>query len=130
LVRVRTNYRPEEVYMYHIRIPPEKARALFMVYLDRINELADHPEFYHLLSNSCTINIIRYANRVGRQGGLDYRHVLNGLIDRYLYARGYVDTSLPFAELRQRSRINDAAHAVDNGEDFSDKIRAAIPPRS
>ena len=29
--------------------------------LERINELADQPEFYHLLSNSCTINIVSYA---------------------------------------------------------------------
>jgi hypothetical protein len=129
VVRVRTDYRGEQVYMYHIRIPREKARALFMVYLERINQLADHPEFYHLLSNSCTINIIRYANRVGRQGGLDYRHVLNGLIDRYLYARGYVDTSLPFAELRQLSNINETAQRSGDAEDFSERIRAAIPRR-
>src|SRR5262249_39756427 len=61
LVRVRTNYRNEEVYLSHIRISPEAARRLFLVYLDRINELADRPEFYHLLKNSCTINIVRYA---------------------------------------------------------------------
>src|SRR6478672_10789443 len=62
IVRVRTHFRDEEVYLYRLRVPPENARRLFLVYLDRINELADHAEFYHLLSNSCTINIVRYAN--------------------------------------------------------------------
>lgn len=127
LVRVRTNYRHEEVYLYHIRVPREAARQLFQVYLERINQLADHPEFYHLLKNSCTVNIVRYANMVGRTGRLDYRLRLNGLADRYLYANGYLDTSLPFSELRRRSRINDAAQAADQAADFSGRIRASLP---
>ena len=74
IVRVRTNYRDEEVYLYRIKTSPENARRLFLVYLERINELADQPEFYHLLSNSCTINIVRYANAAGRVGRFDFRH--------------------------------------------------------
>jgi hypothetical protein len=127
LVRVRTNYRNEEVYLYRIQTPPEGARRLFLVYLERINELADRPEFYHLLKNSCTINIVRYANAAGRIGRFDIRHLLNGWVDRYLYAAGRVDTSLPFAELRQRSRINDTARAADNAPDFSWRIRESLP---
>ena len=127
LVRVRTNYRNEEVYLYRIQTPPEGARGLFLVYLERINELADRPEFYHLLKNSCTINIVRYANTAGRIGRFDLRHLLNGWVDRYLYAAGWVDTSLPFEELRQRSWINDAARAADNAPDFSQRIRASLP---
>ena len=68
LVRVRTNYRLETVYLYRLNTSAEDARRLLLVYLGRINELADDPEFY-LLSNSCTINIIRYANAAGREGG-------------------------------------------------------------
>jgi hypothetical protein len=127
LVRVRTNYRHEEVYLYHIRISPEKARQLFLVYIARINQLAEQPEFYHLLKNSCTVNIVRYANAIGRTGRFDYRHLLNGLVDRYLYDRGLVDTSIPFAELRRRSHINEAAQVVDNAADFSERIRASLP---
>jgi hypothetical protein len=55
-VRVRTNYRKETVYLYRLNSSPDNERRLLMVYLKRINELADRPEFYHLLSNSCTIN--------------------------------------------------------------------------
>jgi Domain of unknown function (DUF4105) len=128
IVRLRTHFRDEDVYLYHIRIPPEKARALFLVYLDRINQLADHPEFYHLLSNSCTINIVRYANAIGRKGRLDIRQVLNGWVDRYLYRTGRVDTSMPFDELRKRSHINEVAEAADNSPDFSQRIRAPLPP--
>ena len=101
-----------------------------MIYLARINELADRPQYYRLLTNSCTINIIRYANAAGREGRFDIRHLLNGLIDSYLYHSGRVNTSLPFEELRRRSLINEAAHAANGAKDFSERIRAALPPRT
>jgi hypothetical protein len=127
IVRVRTNFRKETVYLYRLNTTPDDARRLFMVYLKRINELADRPEFYHLLSNSCTINIIRYANAAGRSGRFNIRHLLNGLIDSYLYHSGRVDTTLPFDELRRRSQINEAAQAADDAPDFSERIRASLP---
>ena len=127
LVRVRTNYRKETVYLYHLNSSPNDVRRLFMIYLNRINELADRPEFYHLLSNSCTINIIRYANAAGRTGRFDIRHLLNGLIDSYLYHSGRVNTTLDFDELRRRSQINEAAKAADDAPDFSNRIRASLP---
>ena len=129
LVRVRTNFRREKVYLYHIRTTPERARQLFQIYLERINQLADRPEFYNLLTNSCTVNIVRYARIAGKPRRIDFRYILNGLIDSYLYGVGLVDTALPFEELRPRSRINDAAGAADNAPDFSQRIRAAVPPR-
>jgi hypothetical protein len=130
VVGVRTNYRRETVYLYHLNMTPDKARRLLLIYLARINELADRPEFYHLLSNSCTINIIRYANAAGRVGGFEIRHLLNGLIDGYLYDSGRIDASLPYDELRRRSLINEAAQAADGGPDFSERIRANLPPRA
>jgi Domain of unknown function (DUF4105) len=129
IVGVRTNHRRETTYLYHINMSAEAARRLLLIYLSRINDLADRPEFYHLVSNSCTINIIRYANAAGRTGGFDIRHLLNGLIDGYLYDSGAIDSSLPFEELRRRSLINDAAQAADGAPDFSERVRAALPPR-
>jgi Domain of unknown function (DUF4105) len=130
LVGVRANHRGEPVYLYRLNASADDVRRLLLIYLARINELADRPEFYNLLSNSCTINIIRYANAAGRAGRLDIRHIFNGLIDRYLYYSGRVDTSLPFDELRRRSLINEAAHAADGAPDFSERIRASLPTRS
>src|SRR5215510_3206792 len=127
LVQVRTNYRKEDVFLYHLRTSPDLVRRLFLVYLDRINKLADRSEFYNLLSNRCTINIVRYANLAGRVGRLDIRHILNGWSDRYLYISGVLDRSLPFEELRRRSHINEAAQAAGNAKDFSERIRKSLP---
>lgn len=127
IVGVRTNFRGEDVYVYRLRVPAEVARNLLLVYLERINELADRPEFYHLLSNSCTINIVRYANLVGRSGDFDLRHYLNGWVDRYFYDTRLLTTEFPFAELRQRSRVDASVKASEEIEDFSQHIRESVP---
>ena len=127
LVGVRANHRRETVYLYRLNTSAADARRLLLVYLDRINELADRAEFYHLLSNSCTVNIVRYANAAGRVGRFDIGHLFNGLIDSYLYHSGRVDTTLPFDELRRRSLINEAARAADGAPDFSQRIRSSLP---
>jgi hypothetical protein len=127
LVRVRTNFRHEDVYLYRIQASPESARQLFLVYLERINELADRAEFYQLLSNSCTINIVRYARRAGKMKQFDIRFWLNGYADRGLYRAGLLNPAIPFAELRRRSWINDVAQAAGDGPDFSERIRASLP---
>jgi hypothetical protein len=129
LVGVRANHRQEPIYLYRLNTSAEDARRLFLVYLERINELADKPEFYHLLTNSCTINIVRYANAAGREGRIDFRHILNGLADSYLYRSGRMNTTLPFDELRQRSLINEVVRAAGGAPepDFSDRIRASLP---
>lgn len=129
VVRVRTNFRGEDVYLFRISASPQFARQLFRVYLERINELADRPEFYHLLSNSCTVNIVRYArSAAGGDGRPDIRHYLNGLFDSFLYDIGLIDTTLPLGELRRRSWINEKAHAADDAPDFSERIRESLPP--
>ncbi len=63
-------------------------------------------------------------------GQFNFRHLLNGFIDSYLYHSGRVNTTLPFEELRRRSLINDVAQAADNAPDFSDRIRAVAADRS
>jgi hypothetical protein len=125
IVRVRTNFRGEDVYLYPLRISPEAARRLFLVYIAQMNKLADQPEFYHLLRNSCTANIVRNADVAGHKAPFDYRFLLNGLIDRYLYDNDLVDRTLPFEELREKSRITDAAKSAGD-EDFSKRIRAVL----
>ena len=130
IVGVRTNFRDEDVYFYRLRVPAANARKLFSVYLERINELADRPEFYHLLSNSCTINIVRYSNLVGRSGDFDIRHYLNGWVDRYFYDTRLLNTQFPFEELRRRSRISPQVQSSEGIHAFAEHIREGVPGMS
>lgn len=119
--------RNEQSYLFHVRASPEAARNLFLIYLERINELADKPEWYNLLSNNCTLNIVRYMNRAGREGRFRPSHLLNGLFDSYLYSRGFLDSSLPLDQLRMRSRITEVAQTFADAPNFSELIRQGLP---
>lgn len=125
-LRARRN---EETFLFHVQTSPEAARRLFLVYLERVNELAERPEWYNLLSNNCTLNIVRYMNRAGREGGFRPSHLLNGLFDAYLHSAGFLDTSLPFEQLRARSRITDVVKSVVDSPNFSEMIRKGLPGR-
>jgi hypothetical protein len=127
IVGVRTNFRDEDVYLFRLRVSAEAARRLFLVYLTRINQLYDRPEFYHLLSNSCTVNIVRHANLAGRTGDFDFRHLLNGWVDRYFYDARLLNTSMSFQELRRRSRVDPSVPTSAGVEEFAQRIRENIP---
>jgi hypothetical protein len=55
------------------------------------------------------------------------RVLLSGYFPEYVYELGSLDASMPFAQLKARSLINDKAHAADGAPDFSARIRAGLP---
>ena len=130
VIRVRTNYRksPEEpVYMFRLTAPIENGRRVFLDYLRDINELRAHPRFYNTLTTNCTTMILTHA--AVNPGHLTYswKVFLTGYAPEYAYERGRLDQSLPFDELKRRSRINAVAQAADRAPDFSQRIRAGLP---
>jgi hypothetical protein len=127
LVGLRTNYRGEQVYLYSIQMPAAQARALLVDYLDEVNQLADHPEWYNALTQNCTTTIRGHAQNIGAGGRLDWRLLANGHLAQLLYERGQIDTDVPFEELRARSNITEKAKAAGNSPDFSALIRQSLP---
>ena len=127
LVGLRTNYRGEQVYLYRIRVPASQARALLVDYLEEVNRLADHPQWYNALTQNCTTTIRGHAQRVGAGGHLDWRLLANGHLDELLYERGQIDTDVPLAALRARSNITEKAKAAGDSPDFSARIRQRLP---
>ena len=129
LVRLRTNYRGEHVYLYHLVYnTPERARAILLDYVKRMNELAEQPAFYNALTHNCTTTIRTHTQHVDPGSTpFDWRISLNGYGDQMLYERGRLDTQVPFDELRRRSLIDDAAKAADRDPAFSQRIREGLP---
>jgi hypothetical protein len=127
LVGLRTNYRGEQVYLYRIRASAAQARALLVDYLDEVNRLAEHPQWYNALTQNCTTTIRGHAQNVGAGGRLDWRLLVNGHLDELLYERGQIDTGLPFEDLRARSNITERAKAAGDSPDFSARIRQGLP---
>src|SRR5215471_6886457 len=130
LIRLRTNYRkdpPEDVYLYRTTAPLENGRRLFMDYVHKINSLAKEPEFYNTLTTNCTTNILTHTRVNPDSLPLSWKVLVSGYAPEYAYEGGKLDTSMPFAVLRERSRINPAAQSADKAPDFSQRIRASLP---
>jgi len=129
VVRLRTNYREprEDVYVYRVQVPRENVRRLFLDYVRRINELKDHPAFYNTLTTNCTTNVLVHTRVNPGSPPLSWKVLLSGYVPQYAYEVGRLDTSLPFEELRRRSRVNERAVAADHDADFSRRIREGLP---
>ena len=127
LIRLRTNYRNDDVYLYRIRAVPERMRRLFVEYIKKINTLKETPEFYNTLTTNCTTNVIAHIKAFGGDARYNWKILLSGYAPKYAYELDKLDTSLPFEELRKRSYINKRAHEVGNDQNFSLKIREGLP---
>src|SRR6202034_2162744 len=46
VIRVRTNVRGEDDYLYRVRMPVSAMRSLFLAYIDQANSLVHAPRFY------------------------------------------------------------------------------------
>jgi hypothetical protein len=127
VIKLRTDYRNEDVYLYRLRASKEFARDVFRQYAAHINSLYAQPEWYNALTDNCTTSIRNDIYAYIPNKAFDWRLLLNGRIDEMLYERGVLDHSLPFAELRARSYINPVAHALPADSDYSLGIRANLP---
>jgi len=128
IVRLRTNYRLEDVYLYHL-IPatPERSRALFIDYVKSANELHERPQWYNELLSNCTTNVRLHIKDIGSARPWDWQILLNGFIAERAYELGAIDTSLPFPELRRLSYIDYRARDADDDPTFSSLIRKGLP---
>ena len=128
IVRVRTNYRLEDVYLYRLlAATPEKARALFLDYIKSANELHEQAQWYNELTSNCTTNIRTHIKHIGSARPWDWQLLVNGTIAERVYDLRAIDTSLPFAELRRLSYIDYRARAADRDPAFSSRIREGLP---
>jgi hypothetical protein len=128
IVRVRTNVRGEDDYIFPLRMPGEAMRSLFLSYVNAANDLVQRPRFYNTVTSNCTTIVYRMAKRI--DGGLpfDIRLLLTGYLPGYLRDNGALDRRLSVDEWRQLGRITDRARATRPGDDFSAIIREGVPP--
>jgi hypothetical protein len=125
VVRVRTNYRGESVYLYRTLTTPGDARDLFAHYLEWMNSAREHPEWYNAVTANCATNFVSYLARA-KVGGIsrwDWRTLFVGKGDELLYEKGDLAGGLPFRELKRRALIRDP----DGAADFSRQIRVNRP---
>lgn len=125
LIGKRAAFGDFDVYLYPIKAPPERIRAMLVDMLNRAESLNLRPEFYNTANNNCTSNLIRHVNTVspGRiPAGL--KLLVPGYADDVAQSLGLIDSTVPLATNRAKYRINELARGATGRPDFSRLIRA------
>jgi hypothetical protein len=127
VVRLRTNVRGEDVYLYRLQLPQEAMRSLFLGYVGEANSLVDSPRFYNTITVNCTTLVYQMMKRIVGRLPLDYRLLFSGYLPEYVYRVGGLDRRYSLEELRERGHISGRAELSDRSENFSADIRRGIP---
>jgi hypothetical protein len=124
VIKLRSNYRKDQVFLYPGRATPEKARELFLEMVTRANALRENPEFYNTLSNTCTTNIVSHVNKVTPDRvPFSFKVLMPAYSDELALKVGLIDTDLPLTEARAKFKINEKAITYANDPNFSVRIR-------
>ena len=125
VIKLRSNYRHDLVYVYPIRATKEKAGALFLNMIARANVLKENTEFYNTITSNCTTKLVNHINAIspGRVPSFSIQAILPKFSDALAYKLGLLDTNLTLAQARERFLVNDKAKKYASDENFSVKIR-------
>jgi hypothetical protein len=127
VIRLRTNVRGEDDYLYRLQLPVPAMRSLFLGYVGEANNLVDTPRFYNTITVNCTTLVYHMMKRIVGRLPLDYRLLFSGYLPAYVYGVGGLDRRYSLEELRQRGRITERAKQSDRSETFSADIRRNVP---
>ncbi|HLP43830.1 MAG TPA: DUF4105 domain-containing protein [Candidatus Nanoarchaeia archaeon] len=124
VLKLRTNYRKDDVYLYPIPTSEEKVRALFVDMLTRVNKLRTTPEFYNSLTNNCTTNIVKHVNTINpKRIPWSYKYVFPSYSDELALEIGLIKGEGTIDQIRAQYLITPLAQKYGDSSDFSAKIR-------
>ncbi len=130
VIKLRANYRHDQVFVYPVKTTTEKARSLFLDMITRANGLKEKPEFYNTLTNTCTTNIVSHVNKISpKRVPFSLKVLFPARSDELAYGLGLIDTDLSFDDARIKYNINDRALKYADDPNFSIKIRELPPAR-
>lgn len=124
IIKLRTDYRKDDVSLYAMTMTPEQRRMLFLSYVDLGNELAYKPRWYQTITTNCTTVIYKLARTVAPGIPMDWRILLSGYTQDYLYDLGVIASDRPLQQIRDDAHITAKAQALPQGVDYSQGIRA------
>jgi hypothetical protein len=127
IVRLRTNVRREQTYLFRLNLEPAVMRALFLAYVAEANALVSEPRFYHTITGNCTTVLYRMLRRIVPRLPFSYRVLLSGYMPEYFYSVGYLDQRYPLEELRELGYVSERGRLADASPTFSTDIRRGIP---
>lgn len=106
VIKLRTNFRNDNVYMYELDMAPENMAKLFIEAAKRTNELYDQPEMYNTLFNNCTSNLIKQLQIVYDQKIIwDWRYFAPAYAEQLGINFGLITNGQTIEEVRKNSRL-------------------------
>ena len=127
VIRLRTNVRGEDDYLYRIRLSKPAMRSLFVAYVEQANSLVRTPRFYNTVTVNCTTLIYRMLQRIVGRLPMDFRLLFSGYLAAYVYKVGGLDRRFSLDQLRSLGRITERARSADRSRAFSADIRHGVP---
>jgi len=127
ILRVRTNVRGEDLYLYHLAIAPAQLRTLFLGYVAQAQALAARPRWYNTLTSNCTTIVFDIARLIDPGLPFDYRLLLSGGFADYAHDQGGLMPGYDMATLRRLGQVTARARAAGDAADFSTRIRQGVP---
>jgi len=127
IIKLRTNYRKERVYLYRLKTSKENARALLDDYLKEMNRLVEEPSFYNALTRNCATSVHLHVEAIhpDETVPLDWRLIFSGHLDELMYEyQAIKEMDLPFEALRKGSRVDLRMQGYSDGN-FSETMRQA-----
>ena len=125
ILRLRTNMRGEDTYLYPLALSPSTLRALFLSYVETGNELAREPSFYNTLTANCTTVIFDLARAIEPGIPMDLRILLSGYLPSYLVEHGALRWGdVSEAEARERAAISAKARQNPSEAGYSSVVRS------
>lgn len=125
LIRLRTDVRQVEVFLYRAKATPEDVQALFLDIIKRTNTLAKTPEFYDTLTNNCTTNLVTHVNNL-RPGTIpaDLRILFPGYSDQLIGQLGLIEGGAEATAMRARAAVLPTVGLQLTAREYSQKIRS------
>jgi hypothetical protein len=127
---LRTHARKNKDYMFRAITSPGKDKMLFMGLLNKLNQLAVEPEWYHSLLTTCNTSIVQIVNQVtpGRIPFL-WRNFLPGYTPKAAHKLKLIEDWGGLEATLEKARIDEVAQQWDGQEDYSAMLRSFLPPR-
>lgn len=123
VVKVRTNYRGEDVHLFPVNLDAAQRRALLLRYVGFGNQLAEAPVFYNTVTGNCASTVYSLVQVIKPDMPLDHRLLFSGQLPEYIDELGGLIGDMPMDQRRKLAEISALAIALQPGADFSALIR-------
>lgn len=125
----RTNVWSVPFYLYPMEVEPALASALFVTMLTRANRLREHPEWYNVVTNSCSSNMINHLRDLYQaKAWFSPAGLVPGYLDHFAAEAGLLRIDGPLAQVRSRYLVTDRDLVMRGDRNWSLQIRGLPEP--